>query len=177
VSEVSRVVARYPLGVHASQNLLHDTPWVCTSTGIHDTLRVCKNHKLRGLAVKCTCHTPHSAHTRTVYTCTRVKAEYYDSLRAYGCQRWPWQTRTPTWTLEAPARGVGCPFLQWQTSLVISVIVGRRHCGSQHIFDWMRHWQTQITVLKTDGSCAIRAFLAEMSAALYRHTCKKREHC
>jgi hypothetical protein len=80
VSEVSRVVARYPLGVHASQNLLHDTPWVCTSTGIHDTLRVCINHKLRGLAVKCTCHTPHSAHTCTGYTCTRVKAELYDSL-------------------------------------------------------------------------------------------------
>jgi Putative viral replication protein len=78
VSEVSRVVSRYPLGVHASQNLLHDTPWVCTSTGIHDTLRVCINHKLRGLAVKCTCHTPHSAHTRTGYTCTRVKAELYD---------------------------------------------------------------------------------------------------
>ena len=78
VSEVSRVVARYPLGVHASQNLLHDTPWVCTSTGIHDTLRVCINHKLRGLAVKCTCHTPHSAHTHTVYTCSRVQAELYD---------------------------------------------------------------------------------------------------
>jgi hypothetical protein len=77
VSEVFRVVARYPLGVHASQNLLHDTPWVCTSTGIHDTLRVCINHKLRGLAAKCTCHTPHSAHTRTVYTCTRIKAELY----------------------------------------------------------------------------------------------------
>jgi hypothetical protein len=26
---------------------------VCASTSIHDTLRVCRNHKLRGLAVKC----------------------------------------------------------------------------------------------------------------------------
>jgi hypothetical protein len=80
VSDVSRGVARFPLGVHASQNLLHDIPWVCTSIGIHDTLRVCINHKLRGLAVKCTCHTPHSAHTRTVYTCTRVKVELYDNI-------------------------------------------------------------------------------------------------
>jgi hypothetical protein len=29
---------------------------------------------------KCTCHTPQSGHTGTVYTCTRVNAELYDSL-------------------------------------------------------------------------------------------------